>query len=92
MQRRFNKTTQGPMILREVYDLESENRTEEEVPPKPLSEVLKEVDSQWQKKNPAVFQYYVDKIEKSGIKTLDDLLAAQESTLIEFMLPKKVQT
>ena len=37
MQRRFNKTTQGPMILREVYDLESENRTEEEVPPKPLN-------------------------------------------------------
>ena len=47
MQRRFNKTTQGPMILREVYDLESEQRSEEGLPPKPLDQVLREVDPQW---------------------------------------------
>ena len=55
-----------------------------------VEKVLSDLDPKWHQSTPAVFSYYVTKIESTGIKNLDDLLTVPAAKIKDYSLPHKV--
>ena len=55
-----------------------------------VEKVLSDLDPKWHQSTPAVFSYYVTKIESTGVKNLEDLLSAPVANIKDYSLPNKI--